>query len=174
MAGSVHGPHRADVPPPYGVDHQRVDGLPPRPPGEGPRGVRRADVQGPPPLERGELHGPHRPRGDDVPVDPPRTPEGGQGTEEHPERRDPVRPERRGGRYRGHRIISARLNPGRFWVRRWRSEPARIPGVSRARPSYGLALPPFRPCRSSPFSAPATLASLSYCPLPACRWASVS
>src|SRR3989442_8214463 len=70
MAGSVHGPHRADVPPPYGVDYQRMDGLPPRPPGEGPRGVRRADVQGPSPFERGELHGPPRPRRDDVPVNP--------------------------------------------------------------------------------------------------------
>src|SRR5438309_5267688 len=75
-AWEYHAPHRADVPPPHGVNHQRADGLPPRPPGEGPRGVRRADVQGPPPFERGELHSPPRPRCDNVPVNPPRTPEG--------------------------------------------------------------------------------------------------
>src|SRR2546426_10804095 len=82
MAGSVHGPHRADVPPPYGVDYQRMDGLPPRPPGEGPRGVRRADVQGPPPFECGELHRPPRPCGDDVPVDSAGTSEGSAETKE--------------------------------------------------------------------------------------------
>src|SRR5439155_25663208 len=59
------GPHDPDVPPPSGVDPERLDGLPAGAAGEGPRDVRPRDLEGAAACLRGELlraHGPDNPR----------------------------------------------------------------------------------------------------------------
>src|SRR5438132_3690713 len=59
------GPHNPDVPPPSGVEPERLDGLPARLAGEGPGDLRPRDLEGEAARERRELlrpHGPDDPR----------------------------------------------------------------------------------------------------------------
>src|SRR6059036_1822255 len=69
-AMNLRGPHDSDVPPPSGVDPERLDGLSTCVAGERPRVVRSPLEQVEAALERRELLRPHRPEHLGAPLDP--------------------------------------------------------------------------------------------------------
>src|SRR6058998_3040410 len=76
-----NGPNNPDVPPASGIDPERLDGLPARAAGEGPRGVRPPAEQVAAALERCELLRPPRPEHPGDPLDPPGDGTGHRGAE---------------------------------------------------------------------------------------------
>src|SRR2546428_11022784 len=81
LRSSWNGPHDPDVSAAPRVDPERLDGLPTRAAGEGPRGVRSAPEQIEAAFERRELLRPPRPVDPGPPLDPPGDGTGYRGAE---------------------------------------------------------------------------------------------